>query len=77
MVEALGLVMLLASLGGRVSSTATFAILFFALAVGIGLVLSVATLLLDQASFMRYRIPARPAVAGVVEPWSRTSATGR
>ena len=55
-VEALGLVMLVASLAvGLVDRT--FAILFFALAVGIGLVLSVATLLLDQASFMRYRKP--------------------
>ena len=56
-VEALGLVMLAASLAvGLVDKT--FAILFFALAVGIGLVLSVATLLLDQTSFMRYRKPA-------------------
>jgi cellulose synthase/poly-beta-1,6-N-acetylglucosamine synthase-like glycosyltransferase len=56
-VEALGLVMLVATMAvGLVDRT--FAILFFALAVGIGLVLSVATLLLDQASFMRYRKPA-------------------
>jgi cellulose synthase/poly-beta-1,6-N-acetylglucosamine synthase-like glycosyltransferase len=55
-VEALGLVMLIASLAvGLVDRT--FAILFFALAVGIGLVLSVATLLLDQASFLRYKKP--------------------
>ncbi|MGD9903186.1 MAG: glycosyltransferase [Vicinamibacterales bacterium] len=56
-VEALGLFMLAATLAvGLVDRT--FAILFFALAVGIGLVLSVATLLLDQASFLRYRKPA-------------------
>jgi cellulose synthase/poly-beta-1,6-N-acetylglucosamine synthase-like glycosyltransferase len=56
-VEALGLVMLAATLwAGLVDRT--FAILFFALAVGVGLVLSVATLLLDQASFHRYRKPA-------------------
>jgi cellulose synthase/poly-beta-1,6-N-acetylglucosamine synthase-like glycosyltransferase len=55
-VEALGLVMLVASVAvGLVDRT--FAILFFALAVGIGLVLSVATLLLDQASFLRYKKP--------------------
>ncbi len=56
-VEALGLVMLIATLAAGLVDR-TFAILFFALAVGIGLVLSVATLLLDQASFMRYRKPA-------------------
>ena len=56
-IEALGLVMLAATLwAGLVDRT--FAILFFALAVGVGLVLSVATLLLDQASFHRYRKPA-------------------
>ncbi|MGE3473137.1 MAG: glycosyltransferase, partial [Vicinamibacterales bacterium] len=55
-VEALGLVVLAASLAvGLVDRS--FAVLFFALAVGIGLVLSVATLLLDQASFMRFRRP--------------------
>jgi cellulose synthase/poly-beta-1,6-N-acetylglucosamine synthase-like glycosyltransferase len=55
-VEALGLVMLVATVAlGLVDRT--FAILFFALAVGIGLVLSVATLLLDQASFLRYKKP--------------------
>lgn len=55
-VEALGLVILAASLAvGLIDRS--FAILFFALAVGIGLVLSVATLLLDQASFMRFRRP--------------------
>jgi cellulose synthase/poly-beta-1,6-N-acetylglucosamine synthase-like glycosyltransferase len=55
-VEALGLVMLVATVAvGLVDRT--FAILFFGLAVGIGLVLSVATLLLDQASFLRYKKP--------------------
>jgi hypothetical protein len=55
-VEALGLVILAASLAvGLVDRN--FAVLFFALAVGIGLVLSVATLLLDQASFMRFKRP--------------------
>ncbi len=55
-VEALGLVILAASLAvGLVDRT--FAMLFLALATGIGLILSVATLLLDQASFLRYRRP--------------------
>jgi len=55
-VEALGLVVLAASLTvGLIDHT--FALLYFALAIGIGLVLSVATLILDQASFMRYRRP--------------------
>jgi hypothetical protein len=53
-VEALGFLMLGASLlAGLVDRT--FAILFFALAVGVGLILSIATLLLDQAAFRRYR----------------------
>jgi hypothetical protein len=55
-VEALGLVMLMATLAvGLVDRT--FALLFFGLAVGVGLVLSVATLLIDQASFLRYKKP--------------------
>lgn len=55
-VEALGLVVLAGSLAvGLIDQT--FAVLFFALAIGIGLVLSVATLLLDQASFLRFRRP--------------------
>jgi cellulose synthase/poly-beta-1,6-N-acetylglucosamine synthase-like glycosyltransferase len=55
-VEALGLVILAASLAvGLIDST--FALLFFALAIGIGLLLSVATLLLDQAAFLRFRRP--------------------
>jgi cellulose synthase/poly-beta-1,6-N-acetylglucosamine synthase-like glycosyltransferase len=56
-VEALGLLMLVATLAvGLVDRT--FAMRFFALAVGIGLVLSVATLMLDQAAFLRYKKPA-------------------
>jgi cellulose synthase/poly-beta-1,6-N-acetylglucosamine synthase-like glycosyltransferase len=55
-VEALGLVVLAGSLAvGLIDQT--FALLFFALAIGIGLILSVATLLLDQAAFMRFRRP--------------------
>lgn len=55
-VEALGLLILAATLAVGIIDT-TFAALFFALAIGIGLVLSVATLLLDQAAFMRFRRP--------------------
>ena len=55
-VEALGLIVLAGSLAvGLIDKT--FAVLFFALAIGIGLILSVATLLLDQAAFMRFRRP--------------------
>lgn len=55
-VEALGLIVLAGSLAVGLIDT-TFAVLFFALAIGIGLILSVATLLLDQAAFMRFRRP--------------------
>ena len=54
MVEAFGFLMLGASWAAGLVDR-TFAILFFALAVGVGLILSIATLLLDQAAFMRYR----------------------
>ena len=55
-VEALGLVVLAGSLAvGLIDRT--FALLFFALAIGLGLILSVATLLLDQAAFMRFKRP--------------------
>lgn len=65
-VEALGLVVLAASLTvGLIDYT--FALLYFALAIGLGLVLSVATLILDQASFMRYR---RPGDLGWLVWWS-------
>jgi cellulose synthase/poly-beta-1,6-N-acetylglucosamine synthase-like glycosyltransferase len=55
-VEALGLVVLAASLALGMIDT-VFAGLFFGLAIGIGLVLSVATLLLDQVSFLRFKRP--------------------
>ena len=60
-VEALGLVMLVATVAvGLVDRT--FAILFFALAVGIGLVLSVATLLLDPGVVPALQEARRPGV---------------
>lgn len=56
LVEAFGFLVLIASLAGGLVDR-SFALLFFAVAVGVGLILSVATVLLDQAAFMRYRKP--------------------
>ena len=71
-VEAIGWVMLVAMLAiGLVDRS--FALLFLALAVGVGLVLSVATLLLDQASFLRYR---RPADLGWLLLWALVENAG-
>jgi cellulose synthase/poly-beta-1,6-N-acetylglucosamine synthase-like glycosyltransferase len=56
-VEALGLVMLAATFAAGLVDR-SFAMLFFLLAVGVGVVLSVATLLLDQTAFLRFRRPA-------------------
>jgi cellulose synthase/poly-beta-1,6-N-acetylglucosamine synthase-like glycosyltransferase len=55
-VEASGLIVLAATFATGLLDR-TFALLFFALAIGIGLVLSLATLVLDQVAFMRYRRP--------------------
>lgn len=65
-VEALGLVVLAGSLAAGIIDR-TFALLYFALAIGIGLILSVATLMLDQAAFMRFR---RPRDLGWLVWWS-------